>query len=371
MPKKNRSTDAPTSRACDSPSVDRRRFLESVALGSGAAGLFAGLNGVAMAQSPSPLPADSGREGPDPQAGRSQPPPLKDLEGRTAYITAASDGIGLGIARACSNAGMRVVLGYRNAERVQRALALFKPGNAGVLAVKHDVTDRHGWRRLLREIRARFGNLHLLVNNAGIKTLDRASDARADEWDRAVAVNFTAIYNGVSACLPHMLDHGEGAHIVTTASIGGLLPGARAGIYTATKMAAVGLMEALRIELESTTVGTSVFCPGIVRTDNDPRGSRPAPPPAAPGRPAFRFEGMDPLEAGERVLNGVIHNDLFIVSHAEFKAGMQERAAAMLASVPDEPVPPGRLDAQRMVLRAGIYPREIAHRQERRASYRV
>jgi NAD(P)-dependent dehydrogenase (short-subunit alcohol dehydrogenase family) len=349
--------------------LDRRRFLEGMALSSGAAGLLASLSGVALADSPGAAAAVS-LGAPDCVCG-SQPPPLKDLAGRTAYISAASDGIGLGIARACSDAGMQVVLGYRNTERLQRALALFKPGNAGVLPIKHDVTDRQGWQRLLREINTKFGNLHLLVNNAGIQTLGKASEARADEWDHAVAVNFTAIYNGVSACLPHMLAHGEGAHIVTTASIGGLLPGPRAGLYTATKIAAVGLMEALRIELESTTVGTSVFCPGLVRTDNDPLGSRPAPPPAPPGRPAFRFEGMDPLEAGERVLNGVLHNDLFIVSHAEFKPGMQERLAAILASVPNEPVPPARLDAQRLALRAGIYSREIAHRQQRRSSFRV
>ena len=368
MPKKKRPPAAPASRDRGSLALDRRRFLEGMALSGGAASLLGSLSGVALAQSPAGA-ADS--PGTPESACGSQPPPLKDLAGRTAYISAASDGIGLGIARACSNAGMQVVLGYRNTERLQRALALFKPGNAGVLPLRHDVTDRQGWQRLLREIKSRFGNLHLLVNNAGIKTLGKASEARADEWDHAVAVNFTAIYNGVSACLPHMLAHGEGGHIVTTASIGGLLPGARAGIYTATKIAAVGLMEALRIELESTTVGTSVFCPGLVRTDNDPHGSHPAPPPAAPGRPAFRFAGMDPLEAGERVLNGVIHNDLFIVSHAEFKPGIQERVAAILASVPDEPVPAARRDAQRLALRAGIYSRELAHRQQRRSSFRV
>ncbi len=62
----------------------------------------------------------------------SQPAPLKDVKGKVAYITAASDGIGLGIARACSNAGMKVVIGYRNEARLAEALPLFKPGNAGV-----------------------------------------------------------------------------------------------------------------------------------------------------------------------------------------------------------------------------------------------
>ena len=72
-------------------------------------------------------------------------------------------------------------------------------------------------RSSLAEIKGKFGNLHLLVNNAGVKTLPEASQAKVDDWDNAVAVNFTAIYNGVAACLPHFKEHGEGAHIVTTA----------------------------------------------------------------------------------------------------------------------------------------------------------
>src|SRR3984893_9535949 len=250
-----------------------------------------------------------------PEPKVSQPPPLKDLKGKVAYISASSDGIGLGIARAASNAGMIVVIGYRNEERLKAALPLFKAGNPGVFPVKHDVTERDGWKNLLDQVKAKYGKLHLVVNNAGIKTLRQASQAKYEEWDNAVAVNFTAIYNSVATCLPHMLEHGEGGHFVTTASMGGLLPGVNAGIYTSTKIAAVGIMEALRVELESTNIGTSVFCPGGVNTDNYV-GSGEAnpfrkPPPA--GAPRFNFVSMDPLEAGERVFNGGVNNHLLLL----------------------------------------------------------
>jgi NAD(P)-dependent dehydrogenase (short-subunit alcohol dehydrogenase family) len=236
------------------------------------------------------------------------------------------------------------------------------------------VTDREGWKSLLEQVKRQYGKLHLIVNNAGVKTLRQASQAKFDEWDNAVAVNFTAIFNSVAVCLPHMLEHGEGGHFVTTASMGGLLPGVNAGVYTATKIAAVGLMEALRVELESTNIGTSVFCPGGVNTDNyvgagelDP--FRKPPPPGAPRMPSIM---MDPLEAGERVLNGVVNNDLFILSHPEFKPGMQERYDAIMASTPpvEAPIPQGRIDYERVVLRCGIYPREIEHRKVSRKSYR-
>jgi NADP-dependent 3-hydroxy acid dehydrogenase YdfG len=169
----------------------------------------------------------------------SQPPPLRDLKGKVAYVTAASDGIGLGIARAASNAGMKVVIGYRNEERLKAALALFKPGNAGILPVKHDVVGREGWQALLEQVKGKFGKLHLVVNNAGVKTLKQASQAKFEEWDAAMAVNVTAIVTSVSVILPHMLEHGEGGHFVTTSSMSGLLPGVNAGVYTATKICAV------------------------------------------------------------------------------------------------------------------------------------
>jgi NADP-dependent 3-hydroxy acid dehydrogenase YdfG len=364
--------------------LDRRQFMGKAALGAAGLGAaIAGLSRTVVAQNApaSTPPAPGSFPAPPPEPTVSQPPPLKDLKGKVAYITASSDGIGLGIARAASNAGMKVVIGYRNEERMKAALPLFKPGNAGVIAIRHDVTDRQGWKNLLAEINDRFGNLHLVVNNAGVKTLTQAHKAKFEEWDNAVAVNFTAIYNSVATCLPHMLKHGEGGHFVTTASMGGLLPGVNAGIYTSTKIAAVGIMEALRVELESTTVGTSVFCPGLVDTDNYPMGEenpfRAAQAARAGRQPtgprANAPVGMDPLEAGERVLHGVTHNDLFILSHPEFKAGMQERFDAIMASTPpiEAPIPQARIDSEVRVMRCGIYAREIEHRKAKRKSYRT
>jgi NADP-dependent 3-hydroxy acid dehydrogenase YdfG len=369
---------------CDAPeqsanALNRRQFLGS-GMAFGAGGLLAELGLTRYARAQNAPPPAAGAAGPPP--GRrplppepkvSQPAPLQDLKGKVAYISAASDGIGLGIARAASLAGMKVVIGYRNEERLKAALPLFKPGNPGVLPVKHDVTDRAAWQALVDQVKSQYGKLHLVVNNAGVKTLRQAHEAKFDEWDNAVAVNMTAIYNSVAACLPHMLEHGEGGHFVTTASMGGLLPGVNAGVYTATKIAAVGTMEALRVELESTNIGTSVFCPGGVNTDNyvgtGEQNPFRKPPPAGARR--FGMYSMDPLEAGKRVLNGVVNNDLFILSHPEFAPGMKERFDAIMDSTPpvEAPIPPGRIEAERGVIRCGIYEREIAHRKVKRKSY--
>jgi NAD(P)-dependent dehydrogenase (short-subunit alcohol dehydrogenase family) len=370
--------------------VERRRFLAEGAVYGGILASL-GLSRYAVAQ-----PAAAGQAAPPAAGGAgggppfqrypmppepkvAQPAPLHDLKGKVAYVTASSDGIGLGIARAASLAGMKVCIGYRNEERLKAALPLFKPGNAGVLPVKHDVTDREGWDKALETIKSQFGKLHLVVNNAGFKSFAMVSKASAQDWDNGVAVNFTATYNSVVTCLPHMLEHGEGSQIVVTSSMSGLLPGVTAGVYTATKIAVVGLIEALRVELEGTTVGTSAFVPGGVTTDNYLGSGEENPyrkeqlaklPPEARRFGAAPL--MDPLEAGNRVLNGVIHNDLFIVTHPEYMPGTKQRFDAMLASEPVEegnPAPEQRAKGEARVLHAGIYPREIEHRKQKRKTF--
>ena len=372
--------------------AERRRFLAEGSVYG--VGILAGLGlsqyvraqgappaGGAAAAPAGSAPGPFNRPPPPPEPAFSQRAPLHDLKGKVAYITASSDGIGLGIARAASAAGMKVCIGYRNDDRLKAALPLFKPGNAGVLPIRHDVTDRDAWAKVLETINSQFGNLHLVVNNAGIKTWAKASTVSAKDWDEAVAVNYTATYDSVAVCLPHMLAHGEGAHFVVTSSMSGLLPGGPLGVYTSTKIAAVGLMEALRVELEGTTVGTSAFVPGGVNTDNylgtgetnpyraQQAANRPA---GGPPRSNMPPAGMDPIEAGERVLNGVIHNDLFIVTHPEYMPGTQKRFDAMLESEPKDDAPPNpdRVRGETRVLTCGIYRREIAHRQEKRKSFR-
>jgi NAD(P)-dependent dehydrogenase (short-subunit alcohol dehydrogenase family) len=341
----------------------RRDFLQG-SMVAAATRLAAGAAGAAEpTQAPPPRPAGGPPRdavlGTPPPAGQRQQPQLKSLKGKTIYITGGNTGIGLGIGRAAANAGMNVVMGYIQEDQVEPALKLYKPDQKSrVIAIRHDVTDRDGWVKTLAEINQKFGNLHLLVNNAGIKTLRQASQVDARGWDAAVAVNFTGIYNGTSAVIPHMLKHGEGSHIVTTSSMGGMLPGVNAGVYTATKFAAVGIMEALRVELAGTNIGTSVFCPGGVSTDNF----------ASDAGQAVLM--MDPLEAGERVLNGVVNNDLFIFTHPEFKPGMKERFDAILASEPQDGFPEARAKAQARVLTSPAYVPEIAHRTPKRKSYR-
>ncbi|HTQ98903.1 MAG TPA: SDR family oxidoreductase [Candidatus Acidoferrum sp.] len=359
----------------DAASLNRRNFLSGIAMTAGAAAVLGQIvipSTAAAADAPAapapgsaPTPGQRGPAGPPRPADYRQAGQLTDLKGKTAYITGGTTGIGLGIARAAYNAGMNLVLGYHTPRGLPAVQKLFNDDTKRILLVQHDVTDREGWAKLLTQIESTFGKLHLLVGNAGAKTLRKVSESTVEDWDNATAVNFTGIFNGVHTFIPHMLKHGEGSHIVTTSSMSGILPGSSAGNYTATKFGAVGIMEALRIELERTNIGTSAFCPGGVSTDNlfsseqTPGAKEPA--------------GMDPLEAGERVLNGVINNDLFILTHPEYKAGTVERMNLIAASFPEgEKAPPeDRVKYELRVLTAPIYVPELNYRKKGRKNYRA
>ena len=355
--------------------VNRRRFMSAMAVSAGAAaalGQVAAPSAKAVAAEAAPAAAPAAGAPPRPRfgdpvlgtpppAGQRQQPQLTDLKGKTVYITGGNTGIGLGIARAAANAGMNVVMGYIQEDQVEPALKLFKPEQKSrVIAIRHDVTDRDGWVKTLAEINAKFGNLHLLVNNAGIKTLRQASQVDAKGWDAAVAVNFTGIYNGCAAVIPHMIAHKEGSHIVTTSSMGGILPGVNAGVYTATKFAACGIMEALRVELMGTNIGTSVFT-ARWRQHRQHRLGR-------------RHRGADDGSAGSRRARAQRREEQRPVHlHA---SGVQA-GHARNASTRSWPrsrrmaFPEARAKAEVRVLTAPPYAPEIVHRSQPRKSYRV
>ena len=136
--------------------------------------------------------------------------PLADVAGKTAFVTGGSSGIGLGIARALSAAGMQVAFTYMSERNRDRALAQFPAGNAGVHAIRLNTTDREGMARAADEAEAHFGHVHLLVNNAGVGIPALVSSVSWQDWDWAMDVNVNGVFNGIRTFLPRMQAHGEG-----------------------------------------------------------------------------------------------------------------------------------------------------------------
>lgn len=281
--------------------------------------------------------------------------PLASVKGKTAFVTGGSSGIGLGIARVLSAAGMQVAFTYKSEAHRDAALAAFPAGHAGVHAIRLDTTDREAMPRAADEVQRVFGNVHLVVNNAGVGIPALLSTVSWRDWDWSLDVNINGIFNGVRTFLPRLLAHGEGGHFVATSSSAGIVAGTL-GVYATAKFAVVGMMESLRTEMEGRNIGVSVFCPGLVRSSIfDIERNRPAahgaearepfrPPPLKPGAKPIDImaAAMDPLEAGRQVLAGIRRNDLYILTHPEFEPVVRQRVSLMLASFSKKPVPKNR-----------------------------
>jgi NAD(P)-dependent dehydrogenase (short-subunit alcohol dehydrogenase family) len=305
-------------------------------------------------------------------------PPMKHVEGKIAFITGGDSGIGLGIARAFVDAGMQVVITYRSETHLEEAMTLLESGGTRIHAVNVDVTDRNSMAAAAEETIRVFGKVHVLVNNAGVGG-GPLSSASFNEWDWCLNVNVTGVFNGIHAFLPYIKAHGEGGQIVATSSIHGLVAGFPfMALYMTTKFAVVGMVEGLRSELASTNIGVSVFCPGRVNTNIVKRNRTPVtlirtsdPDTVAAQQVYARAHqqimdsnngspGMDPLEAGERVLQGIRDNDLFILSHPEYEQAILERNEALIASFRKAMKPPsaGRVALERL-FHTSIYSREL------------
>ena len=184
---------------------------------------------------------------------------MEKVEGKVAFITGAASGMGLGMAKVFSQAGMRVVVADIRREAIDRALGEFPQGNPGILGVQLDVADRAGYRRAADEAERAFGKIHVLVNNAGVGIVGSLLEATYDDWDWGLSVNLGGVINGIQTMLPRIRAHGEGGHVIATSSMSGIFAAALAGIYTTAKYAVVGLMESLRPELDALNIGCSVF----------------------------------------------------------------------------------------------------------------
>jgi NAD(P)-dependent dehydrogenase (short-subunit alcohol dehydrogenase family) len=171
--------------------------------------------------------------------------------------------------------------------------------------------------------------VNILVNNAGIAPDGRAlADMDPKSFDRMIAINLTGVFNGISTFASGMRDRGVG-HIVNIAAIGGLFAnGVNFGAYTAAKFAVVGMSEMLRAELAPRGVGVSVVCPGLVK-------SRLHETTRAMGGEVMETaqnsqSRMDAAIVGAMVVAAIRKNELYVLTHAEYRSRFAQRSAAVM-----------------------------------------
>ncbi len=268
---------------------------------------------------------------------------MQNLAGKTGFITGGASGIGLGIAKALLGAGMNVVIADIRDDHLAEAINELNADDR-VLALKLDVTNRADFAAAADAAQARFGNIHVLCNNAGVAVVGPTELATFADWDWVMGVNVGGAINGVVTMLPRMLAHGEGGHIVNTCSMSGLVPVGHTTIYSTGKAALVSMIECMRPELEPRGIVCSAFCPGAVQSNIAEAGkTRPAELSESGYAEADkrRQDGgqffhlyQTKEDVGERVLRGILNDELYILTHSEFLPGVTDRAQAMIASVP-------------------------------------
>ncbi len=235
-------------------------------------------------------------------------------EGKVAVVTGAAGGIGGGLVRALVDRGARSVvatdLDGAGVERLRDEL----PG-APVVACALDVTDQDATRALVEETEREIGPVDVWFANAGVSTGSDA-DTPDEIWDRQWRVNVLAHVYAARALLPGWTDRGEG-HLVTTASMAGILSAAGDAAYSATKHAALGLAEWLAFSYAGRGVRVSCICPGAVDTAMLRAGAGGDPEKAS--AVIGGGEVISPDEAAERVLDELAEDRFLILTHPQMR----------------------------------------------------
>lgn len=274
---------------------------------------------------------------------------MKEVKDKVAFVTGAASGIGLGMVRVFLAAGMKVVLADVRRDALEKAATGLDRDSGRFHLIELDVADRSAMASAVDETQSVFGKVHVLCNNAGVGGHTSIEEASYEEWDWVFGVNVGGVINGIKSFLPAIRAHGEGGHIVNTASIGGLVPvPPPLGIYAATKFAVRGISDALRLALAPTEVGVSVLCPGLVRSEIAENARRLSPVTTIGGEEIVAVQnaalavGMDPVQVGQRVLEGIRSNNAYILTHGEFKDELRETFDEILAAFPADPGDPVR-----------------------------
>jgi NAD(P)-dependent dehydrogenase (short-subunit alcohol dehydrogenase family) len=267
---------------------------------------------------------------------------MQHVTGKVAFVTGAANGIGLGICRALARAGAHVALADIEPAALQRARAEIAALGVRAMTLTLDVSDADAVARAADAVEGEFGKVHIVCNNAGISLGNvRLLDMTRAQWDWIFGVNLYGVVHGVQVFVPRILRHGEGGHIVNTASMAGLqvnpaIPGI--GAYAMTKHGVIALSEALAMELQGSGIGISVLCPAQVNTSLAESGRR------RPDRFGGSYQRADLEQArsrsatglsadavGEHVLHAIRAGEYFIFTHPEARARVDERHARMMA----------------------------------------
>ena len=270
------------------------------------------------------------------------------LGGGVAVITGAGSGIGEGMARVAAELGMKLVLADIAADRLKKVADEIAAGGADVLAVPTDVSDAAALDRLADATYARFGEVRLLINNAGIEMLGLTWELSAQQWNKMLGINVLGVIHGVRAFGGRMVAAGKPAFISNVASVGGLSIMPVQTPYIVTKHAVLAFSECLALEMEvqKAPIIVSAVLPGPVATrifQDAPAGSNPKSVDhhRAVMDQMITQQGMTGVEAGKLILDQIAAGEFWVSPHPEMMRETAARRSAHLASLTRPALAPG------------------------------
>lgn len=276
---------------------------------------------------------------------------MQELRGTAAFITGGASGIGRAMGRAFLQEGMKVMLADVELSALDQTLDDLREFDGNVRGIACDVADPDSVERAAQATFAAFGKVHVVCNNAGVAAGGGIDLISVDNWRWVVDVNLMGVVHGVRSFLPHIRSHGEGGHIVNTASMAGMINGMGFSPYAATKFAVVAMSEGLALQLQPLGIGVSVLCPYFVRTrigeSGRNRQERYGPTqPIDPNSPAAALvadiaqsiaAGLDPAKVAAQVVSAIRKGDLYIFTHPNMRDMMGGRFAAIEAAMDEVP----------------------------------
>ena len=261
---------------------------------------------------------------------------------RVAVVTGGASGIGLGIARALGQRGMKLMLADLNEETIESAVRALRSEGIQAEGVRCDVSKLTDVEGLAAATLERFGTVHVLCNNAGVGLPTSSRNIKLEDWKWIIDVDLWGPIYGLKVFTPLIEAAGEG-HISSTASMAGLISANKMGAYSVAKHGVVALMCALERELRSkkSSITASVLCPGPINTNISfnslsyrPERADAVKTSTIKGRQGASIQaslesGMAPDEVGNLVVDAIENQKFWILTHPHWAKGVQRQLDAL------------------------------------------
>jgi NAD(P)-dependent dehydrogenase (short-subunit alcohol dehydrogenase family) len=292
-----------------------------------------------------------------------------DYRGKNAFITGGASGAGLGQAKIFGGAGCNIVIADIRQDAIDAALEELSARGIKAHGIRLDISDRAAFAAAADEAERVFGPLHLLFNTAGVSIFGPLEQASYDDYDWIFGVNWWGVVNSMQTWVPRMITHGEGGHIVNTASLGCFVANSGAGIYSASKFAVHGISMAMRDALKDKGIGVSVLCPANIRSNiAESVKTRPAHLSNSGYQVDEReiaalheiyAQGMDPEELAGHVMQAIGENQFYIIPYPEARPMLEAAFQQVL-----DALPPANSDLEGQAKRAAAMNKYIEARRK-------